>query len=240
MRIQEYLHAAVWTKRHLSGQIRPCEIETIRPFLSASSVCFDVGAHAGSWTRGLSKIAHQGEVYAFEALPYYAEILGLTMRLLRHRNVTVVNSAVTEKDGLASIVWKGPAGRKLTGMTHMAASGEDAGETVSVQATTLDSFWKSIGEKNVDFIKCDVEGAELFVLRGARKLIETCRPVFYNELNVEWCKRYGYTPTDIFRFFDECEYTPFYLGAEKGLGSVDVASLVNRDVLFVPKERSMP
>ncbi len=208
----------------------------ISKYLGDESICFDVGAHGGSWSRGLARIVQKGHVYSFEALPYYADVLRKTMKLLGQRRVTVLNRAVAELDGSVQMARQDRDGNTLTGKTHVAVSGEEAQEMVSVPAVTLDSFWREIGEKRVDFVKCDVEGFELFVLRGARALIEGCHPVFYNELNVEWCERYDYAPADIFGFFQKYDYAPFYLDMEKGLVRVDVNKHVNRDVLFLPKE----
>lgn len=238
MIFRRHIHALVWAYRHMTGKLRVPEIVAISKYLDADSICLDVGAHGGSWSRGLACLVPKGYVYAFEALPYYADVLQKTMKLLRQNRVTVLNRAIAETDGSVQMVRQDCDGNTLTGKTHVASDSEGAHEMVSVPAVTLDSFWREIGEKRVDFIKCDVEGYELFVLRGARKLIESCRPVFYNELNVEWCERYDYTPADIFRFFDEYEYACFYIDAKLGLVEVDVARHVNRDVLFVHREQT--
>ncbi len=238
MILRKHVHALVWAYRHATGKLRVPELDMLSKYLDADSICFDVGAHGGSWSRGLARIVPKGHVYSFEALPYYADVLRKTLKLLGRRRVTVLNRAVAEKDDSVQMVRQDRDGNTLTGKTHVAVTGEGAQEMVSVPAVTLDSFWQEIGEKRVDFVKCDVEGFELFVLRGARKLIEACRPVFYNELNAEWCERYDYTPGDIFSFFQRYDYAPFYFDVERGLVSVDVDKHVNRDVLFVPKERT--
>jgi len=238
MIFRKHVHALVWTYRHLTGKLEVPEIEVISRYLTDDSISFNVGAHGGSWSRGLTRVIPGGHVYSFEALPYYADVLQKTMKCLRQDRVTVLNKAVGENDGFVEMVRQDSDGNTLTGMTHVAVKGEGSREMVSVPAISLDSFWREIGEKPVDFIKCDVEGFELFVLRGATKLIERCQPVFYNELNAEWCKRYDYLPTDIFDFFREREYTPFYIDEKKGLLSVDVEKHVDRDVLFLPKGKT--
>ncbi len=237
MPIRNTIHALVWAYRHAMGKLAVPEIDAISKYLSPDSICLDVGAHGGSWSRALARVVSKGQVYSFEALPYYADVLRKTLKLLGQRRVNVLNRAVAEKDGFVQLARQDCEGNTLTGKTHVAVNGEGAQGLISVPSVTLDSFWQEIGEQQVGFVKCDVEGFELFVLRGARKLIEGCRPIFYNELNVEWCERYGYTPADIFAFFKECDYAPFYLNAVSGLVSVDVEKHVNGDILFVPKER---
>jgi len=54
-------------------------------------------------------------------------------------------------------------------------------ETRPVQQVTLDELWISEGSPNIDLVKIDAEGAEVPVLKGGRKLIETCAPVILFE-----------------------------------------------------------
>ena len=51
------------------------------------------------------------------------------------------------------------------------------GDTIECEVRTLDSFQF----ENVDFLKIDVEGAELDVLRGGMNTIETHRPIITTE-----------------------------------------------------------
>ena len=176
MSIRNIVHALLWTYRHATGKLAVPEITTVLKYINAKSICFDVGAHGGSWSRGLAHAVPQGHVYSFEALPYYADVLRKTMKLLGERRVTVLNRAVAEKNGSVQMARRDRDGNTLTGKTHVAINGEAPQEMVSVPAITLDSFWREIDEKQIDFIKCDVEGFELFVLRGARELIKHCQP----------------------------------------------------------------
>lgn len=239
MHPKQYIHSLIWAKRHFFGQLTPVEVKFIQPFIDSRSICFDVGAHAGSWTRYLSRVAWNGLVFSFEALPYYADVLRTTMKLLRCKNVTVINAAVTDKEGTVALIWKDASGKRLTGMTHIAGFHESQGERVSVRGTTLDSFWKSIEEKTVDFVKCDVEGTEFSVLQGSQCLIHSCRPIFFLEIEKRWCERYNYAPTKIFNLFSGLDYTPYKVDLQLGLQPVDGSTHTRGDVLFVPHERRL-
>lgn len=48
----------------------------------------------------------------------------------------------------------------------------------------------------VDFLKCDVEGAELLVLQGARQTLLGWTPKIFLELNPDWSRSFGYEPED--------------------------------------------
>jgi hypothetical protein len=55
-----------------------------------------------------------------------------------------------------------------------------------VRACSVDEYVKRISLHRVDFLKIDVEGFELEVLRGAKRTIERCKPLIYCEVN-HWC-----------------------------------------------------
>ena len=56
----------------------------------------------------------------------------------------------------------------------------------------------------IDFIKIDVEGAEMLVLSGAKKTIERCKPIVVFEHGLGASDVYGTTPRQIFIFFRDC------------------------------------
>jgi FkbM family methyltransferase len=67
----------------------------------------------------------------------------------------------------------------------------------TVQVHTLDSYKFD----DVDIIKVDCEGFELPILKGAVQTISQCRPVVQLEIVEAQCKKFGYTPDDIWNFF---------------------------------------
>lgn len=75
---------------------------------------------------------------------------------------------------------------------------------VPVTMRTIDSY----GFDDVDFIKIDVEGAELGVLRGAVETIKRCRPAVQMEIMEKQCKLFGYTPQDLYDFLVQQDYVP--------------------------------
>lgn len=237
--MKEFLHALVWTRRHLAGKLPAIELQPLLPWLAADDVFLDVGVHAGSWTVPASRALTHGRVYAFEALPYYSRVLSKTLAILRRTNVSVIPAAVSDAEGQVEILWKDASGRRLTGMTRMSRQ-NDAGETVRVRAITIDGFRRQHPEGRVRLIKYDVEGAELLALRGAARTIDAARPLVFCELYDDYCARFGYSSREVFTFFEPRRYTtlrfeaggfrPLEPGAYRGAG----------DVLFVPVELNGP
>lgn len=233
--LRRALHALVWTRRHLTGDLRVPELAVLLPLLAPDDMFLDVGAHAGGWAVPVSRVLRTGHVYAFEAFPHYAQVLQLTLALLGRRNVTVVTGAVSDRQGAVPIVWKDAEGRRLTGMTHIARPG-DAGASVSVQALTIDAFCATLPERRIRLLKCDVEGAELMVLRGAASTIDRWRPLVFCELYEEYCAQYGHRARDVFDFFETRRYRPYRFTASAFERFDPGQYSGSGDVLFVPIE----
>lgn len=70
-------------------------------------------------------------------------------------------------------------------------------ETVQCKLRTLDDYTAET-KIRVDFIKCDVEGAELLVFKGAIDTIARDKPVIFSEILRKWSAKFNYNPNEIF------------------------------------------
>jgi hypothetical protein len=71
----------------------------------------------------------------------------------------------------------------------------------------LDDFCAREAIDRVDFVKIDVEGAELHVLEGGREVIEAHRPTMLIEIEARHTARYGHSPEDVSRWLLKRGYT---------------------------------
>ena len=140
--------------------------------LKKDSNCLDVGCHLGSFLSMLLRLAPRGKHMAFEALPLKAARLKK-----KFPDVAIIQTAVGETRGEITF---------FNDLTHAGYSGmnrpsmkDDVVEEIKVQCDTLDNLVPA--DLHVDFMKVDVEGAELLVFKGAEKLIARCRPVLLFE-----------------------------------------------------------
>lgn len=115
---------------------------------------------------------------------------------------------------------------------------------VNVPCRTIDSY----NFDDVDAIKIDVEGSELFVIEGAEQTIDRCRPSVQVEIVPNQCERYGYNPQDLYDFFAKRDYTcvcavrrpvnaaqkDLFFGKDLGMTHTQIPKYMDR--LFVPKE----
>lgn len=137
--------------------------------LTRTSVCVDVGAHIGSMTAMFCKLAPEGAHVVIEAVPKKAGWLRD-----RFPGLTVVQTALSDAEG--EVVFY-----ENLDKPGFSSLGARAGRTreLRVPCTTLDAVLKD--RTQIDFIKIDVEGFELDVVRGAASVIERCRPVLLFE-----------------------------------------------------------
>lgn len=235
--MKQALHAVVWMTRHLRGVYLPPEWAFVARHLSRDSVAVDIGAHAGSWSVPMSRHLGKGMVFAIEALPYYAQTLRILFRLMRFQNIQLRNVAVTSGRCQVRMVWKDPSGRRLTGLTHVAAPGEQSGESVEVEGIPLDEILgKDRGR--VEFLKVDVEVGEIGVFQGGTATLREGRPVLYSEVSSTNLARYGSTPDDLYAFLRQFEYDRYVLSSQQRLESFEDLKKTGRgDVFFVPRER---
>ena len=138
--------------------------------VARDSVVYDVGAHAGYYSLLASRlVGPAGRVYAFEPLPANVGYLNQHLRLNRIENVTVIQAAVLDRDGRASFA-EGP--NSLMGRVSPEGS-------LQVAAVGLDALVESRSALPPNYVKIDVEGAELLVLQGGRRLLVREHPTIF-------------------------------------------------------------
>jgi FkbM family methyltransferase len=176
--------------------------ELIQP----NHVIFDIGANLGWYSLNFSKLAHDGKVYAFEPLPKTFEKCQRNLALNESQNVDLFNLALSDKEGEIKFFYN----EKSSGSSSMKdlLELEDTIE-VTCKLSTLDRFLDAHGG-SIDFIKCDVEGAELLVFQGARNTLKVAQPIVFTEMLRKWSAKYDYHPNDIIDLFKEYDYECFY------------------------------
>ena len=158
-------------------------------------------------------VGRNGRVVAFEPSPVLFDILQYHQRQNRLRQMTVVRSAISERDAPREKLYllnKGFSSRNsLTiGATGLPFLDADEKSAVAVATMKLDSFCEAKGIVP-DVIKIDVEGAEGMVLRGAGDVLRKFRPVLVISTHPYWLpagetieqlfdflRRYGYETRD--------------------------------------------
>lgn len=154
----------------------------------------DAGASTGSFCL-LAKYHPGATVLAFEPEPVSREFLESNIRLngLEDR-VRVLPFALSDEDGAG--VLKVPAEARDRGQSSLGSPHRfRAWNEVEVERRRLDG----LGVGAPDIIKMDVEGCELFALKGGENLIRAARPGIFVEVCGKCTRQFGYEPDEIIR-----------------------------------------
>lgn len=158
------------------------EYQVMRALLRSGDTFVDVGANYGTFSLLASRIVGSGgRVIAVEPQPALCAGISESLRLSHASNVAIHQIALGAAPGTATLLV--PADD--TGRSGMfpAFSGKGRHSSVPVEVITLDSLLSEHAISGRLFIKIDVEGSELRVLAGARRMITAHEPVMMVELN---------------------------------------------------------
>lgn len=147
----------------------------LNQFCRVAGTAVDIGANVGFYTYPLSKCCRR--VHAFEI---NGEITGWIQQY-NPGNIELVNCGLSSTVGIAKLYLPVTQGLTLVGYgtLHRNILPEaDAYVEKECRIALLDDF----GITGVDFIKIDVEGHEMEVLKGAAKTIEQSRPIILIEV----------------------------------------------------------
>jgi len=138
--------------------------------VASGSVVFDIGANVGYYTLlAAVLVGPRGKVVAFEPVPDNLRYLKEHLRLNHIANVSVIEGAVSDHSGE---MFFAEGGNLSEG--HIAAEGK-----LQVKVFSLDDLTSDDILPLPAYMKIDVEGAEVSVLTGARKLVERARPTIF-------------------------------------------------------------
>jgi FkbM family methyltransferase len=184
------------------GNPESYESALIERILRPGMTVIDVGANHGMFSlEAAHLIAGTGIVHAFEPTPGTRELLLNNLAANGISTVKVFSSALGEEPGTALLrVYK-----ELSGLNTLASKEVTwnrqtlvADEIVEVQVTTLDAHSQKEGLHHIDFLKIDVEGFELGVIRGARLLLSEKRiDLILLEIGDVTCATAGVEPMDL-------------------------------------------
>jgi FkbM family methyltransferase len=190
---------------YMRGGYEMASVRLCRSVVRPGAVCIDAGANVGSYTLPLAFAAGPlGEVHAFEPHPGVRERLLVNIALNGIQIVTVNEEGLGGQAG-NDILYGYGASTFNQGASSLRRS-LDATEPLACRIRTVDDYAEEAGLGRVDFVKIDVEGADLDVLQGARSTLARHRPVLLVEANTASLAKFDATPIDLFGFLMEAGY----------------------------------
>lgn len=174
--------------------------KVIKSVCRPDSHCIDVGCHKGEILDLLLAAAPRGVHYGFEPIPDLFDKLNL--KYGADNRCHILDIALSDNKGTASFnyVVSNPSYSGLRKRTYDRAEEKDT--LITVRTERLDDVLPE--NFRVDFIKIDVEGGELLVMKGAAGIMKKYKPVVIFEHGLGASDIYGSTPEQVFDLLQEC------------------------------------
>lgn len=177
-----------------------------RRFLRTGDTVIDVGAHTGRHlSRFVECVGKSGRVVAFEPLPVAFQEL---QARFTQPNVVLRNCALANQAGTVSFVHAQGAPEE-SGLRQRIYNRPDLTTPVeiTVPAELLDSYVDEV--PGLTYVKIDVEGGEMDVLQGGRRLIDAHRPYLSVEYGKPGYSVYGHSLFTLFDFSQTIGYVMY-------------------------------
>ena len=152
------------------------ELDVIRRFVRDGAVCVDIGSNVGNHAVFMATVLKASKVYCFEPLEACSDVLQVNARLNRCSDVIdcsylglVLGSSVSTAYGITP-----PGNIGATRFVQDDCISPAAKPVIPLDSLNIDHF--------VDFVKIDVEGSEIDVLLGMKRLVRRCRPSMFVEV----------------------------------------------------------
>ena len=202
---------------HFFGSYEPEVRAEIKRSLRPGDAAIDVGANVG-WHALLmaTVVGPAGRVFAFEPNETTRARLAAGIQANHLGNVVIDPRAVSDRPG-SSTFEAPPAGEFWDGTGRLTREG---GGDRHVECVTIDDFVAEQGIGRLAFMKIDVEGWELSVLRGAARTLETHGPSIVFEYDPAYVSRCGGTPGELTATLTDAGYRLYALDPRRPRAAV--------------------
>lgn len=240
-RVRADLSSGMHTFVYFLGDYEPAISDLVRLLVDRGEVCIDAGANFGWYSILFHKlVGDHGQVHSFEPVPdTFVELCKNHELAGSPSNLYLNNAALAEKRGELTInLFAGtPSG-------HASLSDQGRSDTTSFacQSIALDAYLTENEIGRVDFVKVDIEGAELGFLHGSLNLFSRLEPpIIVMEMASGQTRNFGYSPNDLVSFISHrAEYVFYRINeSSRTLTSIDgfEPDDIGANVLCIPAAR---
>lgn len=217
------------------GSYEKDEFLMMNKLMPSAGTFLDIGANIGFYSTHLAKIHPQLSIHSFEPLPKTYSYLKKHVELNNCEKVNLHNFGCSDKNGEFTYYYYSAG----SGNASMAKLSDQTGvQEIQCKVRKLDEV-VSEQKLKVDFIKCDVEGAELFVFKGGLETIKRDRPIVFTEILRKWSAKFNYNPNEIFELFYSLGYKAFVTSGKslKPFTQMDEET-IETNFFFIPEEKT--
>ena len=240
-----------WNRNRRWAKHEP-ETPYIADLLAGAPVCLHVGASDGRHSYVMTQVAPEARIYAFEPSAFAFEVLKTCIAW--HGiggKVTAIHAAASDEPGELFLVTprktSGRMGRAYAYVSEGRPEGparpdlQDTGMDLQpTPVVTLDSYCAEHGVDRVDFIRMDIEGAELKALKGALGILDRDKPHVLLEIHPVMLEtRFGASGDAVLDIFRDRGYRMFALNGDRlEERTTLVEGLPWKDYFFIHPDRA--
>ena len=220
------------------GGFEQKELRFVEGFLQPGMTVLDVGAHHGLYTLLASKrVGRKGKVIAFEPSPRERRRLMRHIRFNCCRNVTVMPFALADSAGACDFFVVSKFEDWCNSLRPPAV--KHGTSKIRAEVKCADDVLPELGITRVDFMKVDIEGAELSFFKGASRILQQSRPAILAEVQDSRTKAWGYAAGDILEFLVALNYRWFWVTETGGLQPISTnGARYEANFVALPQERT--
>lgn len=183
----------------------------LKSFLKPEMTFVDAGANQGEFTLFAAKRLSSGKVYSFEPVQTNLESLRRNIALNGFDNVTVVPKGLYHEHKELPIYTSHDTvlnGGRHEGLSTIYPDNYRKDLEQIIELVPFDELLLQELER-FDFLKIDIEGAELYALKGMQQSLEKFHPQILIELNADTAKNAGYDVNELVHFLHELNYRSY-------------------------------
>ncbi|HEY9007877.1 MAG TPA: FkbM family methyltransferase [Ohtaekwangia sp.] len=203
-------------------------------FLKSDMVFIDIGANQGEFSLFAAKRLTQGRVLAFEPVDFFYDLLQENIGYNHFKNIETFHYGLSNEVKQLPIYMGQTGAGEHEGLATIFQSDQRARFIQNIELKILDEQLPALALQRIDFMKIDVEGAEMLVLKGALKTIERFKPLIMLEINEATYLAAGYTVPDVIQFFSDLGYT-LHIMTKSGTLKPVSSTPAFCNAVFVPK-----
>jgi len=208
--------------------------------LKENDVFFDIGANIGYYAIPIAKTlaAKNVTVHAFE--PVNDNYNSLQKAIVQNKisNIKTHKIALGDSIGSTEIIKTEVGNSSNAVLAHQNMENTNVTrETISI--TTLDDYASNNNINQCAIIKIDIEGAEIFFIKGAVNFIQKHRPIIYGEFNSYFLRKFEFSFLDIWEILEPLGYKVFQENKNnKGsFTKIENVTAGLNDLLLIPEEK---
>lgn len=227
-----------WIQQHIFffGMYDVPGINYIKRTLEPDDVFIDIGANIGTYSISASGCLDKekgGTVYAFEPVSFVYNRLLENIELNKIDNILPNKLGIIDENKTIELYL---SSQENLGMSSIFHHDTESGEKEKVKAVKLDDFVSDNNIRKVNVIKIDIEGAEIFALKGMVKTLKKFRPVLLVEISENVLQGKTVSGNDVFNFMRDVGYFPYYIHETGEVSPFDIETAdLRTNYVFIPE-----